>query len=199
MKRSCLFLCVIFLSSSLFSQEAKFGLKAGLNVANLSNNQGSEMGSRLGLHGGVLAHIHLTKKIALQPEVVYSGQGSKYTLVDGEHVLSLDYVNIPLQVQYMFNNGFRLQTGPQVGFLISVKDKRDGTETGFFTSDDFKTVDFAWSLGLGYLTDSGLGVDARYNIGLKNINDAGSFVRKNNVFQLGLFYLLDHTHKVKSK
>jgi len=199
MKKIILFSCGLLLSVCLFSQEAKFGFKAGLNVASLSNNQGSEFGSRLGLHGGVLAHIHLSKQFALQPEVVYSGQGAKYTIIDGEHALSLDYVNIPVQLQYMFNNGFRLQTGPQVGFLVSVKDKRDGTETGIFTSDDFKTVDFAWSLGVGYLTESGLGVDARYNIGLKNINDAGSAVRKNNVFQLGLFYLLDHSHKVKSK
>src|SRR5215217_7186269 len=152
MKKISLFLCSLFFGIILFAQDAKFGLKAGLNVSTLSNNQGSEMGSKLGLHAGVLAHIHLSPQWGLQPEVVYSSQGAKYTVSDGEHELGLNYINIPLQLQYMFDNGFRIQTGPQVGFLASVKDKRDGSETGFFTSDDFKTVDFSWSAGLGYLT-----------------------------------------------
>jgi hypothetical protein len=83
--------------------------------------------------------------------------------------------------------------------LAGVKDKRNGTETGIFTSDDFKTVDFSWSAGLGYLTYSGLGVDARYNFGLSNINDFGTATVHNNVFQVGLFYLLDHSHKAASR
>lgn len=189
----------IFSASLLFAQGAKFGLKGGLNVSTLSNNSGSEMGSRLGFHGGLLAHIHLSPQWGIQPELVYSSQGAKYTVTDGEHSLGLNYLNLPVQVQYMFDNGFRVQTGPQIGFLTSVQDKRDGTETGFFTSDDFKSVDVSWSAGLGYLTYSGFGVDARYNFGLNNINDAGTAVRRNNVFQVGVFYMFDNAHKAKSR
>ena len=192
-------ICALFLSAAIFAQGAKFGLKGGLNVSTLSNDQGNEMGSRLGLHAGVLAHIHLSPQLALQPELVYSSQGAKYTVGDGEHSLGLNYVNLPLQLQYMFNNGFRIQTGPQVGFLVNVNDKRDGAETGFFTSDDFESVDFSWSAGLGYLTYSGFGVDARYNFGLNNIIDEGSAVRRNNVFQVGVFYMFDNSHKAKSR
>ncbi len=186
------------LSAGLFAQNAKWGLKAGLNVSTLTD-ENDELGSKVGFHAGVLSHIHLAPQWALQPEVVFSSQGAKYTISDGEHKLGLSYVNIPLQVQYMFNNGFRLQTGPQVGFLVDVNDKLNDTETGNFTSDDFKTVDFAWSAGLGYLTYSGLGIDARYNFGLNNILDAGSANRKNNVFQVGLFYMFDNAHKAKSR
>jgi hypothetical protein len=199
MKKISLLICAFFAVNALFAQGAQLGIKGGLNVATLSNNQGSEMGSRLGFHGGLLAHIHLSPQWAIQPEVVYSSQGAKYTVGDGEHSLALNYINIPLQAQFMFDNGFRLQTGPQVGFLTSVNDKRDGTETGFFTSDDFKSVDFSWSAGLGYLTYSGLGVDARYNFGLNNINDAGSAERRNNVFQIGLFYMFNNAHKAQSR
>ncbi|MGZ5220245.1 MAG: porin family protein [Flavisolibacter sp.] len=199
MKKISLMVIALFATATVFAQSAKFGLKGGLNVSTLSNDQGSEMGSRLGVHAGLLAHIHLSKQFALQPEVVYSSQGAKYTVSDGEHSLGLNYINVPLQLQYMFDNGFRIQTGPQVGFLASVNDKRDGTETGFFTSDDFKSVDFSWSAGLGYLTYSGFGVDARYNFGLNNINDAGSAVRRNNVFQVGVFYMFNNNHKATSR
>src|SRR5678816_387438 len=114
-----------------------------------------------------------------------SSQGAKYTItvngVSDEHVLSLNYINLPVQLQYMFDNGFRLQTGPQVGFLAGVKDKIGDNETGYFTSQDFKTVDFSWSAGLGYLSTSGVGVDARYNFGISDINNVGSNVLHNNV------------------
>ena len=198
MKKISVLVVALCITAVSFAQTAKFGIKAGLNVATLTD-ENDELGSRLGLHAGVLAHIHLARQFALQPEIVYSSQGAKYTITDGEHSLGLDYINIPLQLQYMFNNGFRLQTGPQVGFLVNVKDKLNDTETGNFTSDDFKTVDFAWSAGLGYLTYSGFGVDARYNFGLNNILDAGSASRRNNVFQVGLFYMFDNAHKARSK
>jgi hypothetical protein len=200
MKKISLFLCALVFSFALRAQNGSMGLKAGVNISNLSNSSGYDMGSKVGFHGGLLAHIHLVPSLALQPEVMYSSQGAKYTTSDGnEHTLSLNYVNIPLQLQYMFNNGFRIQTGPQVGFLAQVKDKVRETETGFFTSQDFKTVDFSWSAGLGYLSYSGLGIDARYNFGISDINNAGNNVLKNNVFQLGVFYMLKNNHKAVSR
>lgn len=199
MKKISVFAFALFLGSALFAQDAKFGLKAGLNVSTQTNNQSGDKGSRLGLHAGGLAHIHLAPQWALQPEVLYSSQGAKYTVTGGEVDLALDYINIPLQVQYMFDNGFRVQTGPQVGFLANVKDKMNGNETDFFSSDDFKSIDFSWTVGLGYLTYSGFGVDGRYNFGISNINDAGTATIRNNVFQVGLFYLFSNNHKAQSR
>jgi len=198
MQKISLFFCALSLTATIFAQQASLGLKAGLNVSNLSNSSGYDMGSKLGFNGGLLAHIHLTPSLALQPEAVYSSQGAKYTVSGSEHTLSLNYINIPLQLQYMFDNGFRLQTGPQVGFLAGVNDKVGDVETDYFTSQDFKTVDFSWSAGLGYLSTSGLGVDGRYNFGISNINNVGSNVLHNNVFQLGVFYMLNNTQKTTS-
>ena len=199
MKKISLFALSLFFTASLFAQDAKFGLKAGLNVSTLSNTNGSEYGSKLGFNAGALAHIHLSPSWSLQPEVLYSGQGTKYTVGTTEHTLGLGYINIPFQLQYNFNNGFRVQTGPQVGFLTNVSDKVNDAETGIFTSDDFKSTDFSWTAGLGYLTYSGFGVDARYNFGISDINDGGLNRLRNNVFQVGLFYLLSHDHKATSR
>jgi hypothetical protein len=200
MKRLCFFIAACTITAATFAQSnAKFGLKGGLNIATTTNSQGGSRESRLGLNAGGLAHIHLAPQWALQPEVVFSSQGAKYTVSDGEHQLVLNYINIPLQLQYMFDNGFRIQTGPQVGFLVDTKDKRGDQETGFFTSEDFKNVDAAWSFGLGYLTYSGLGIDGRYNLGISNINNTGTATVHNNVIQIGLFYLFDNAHKAKSR
>ena len=197
MKKISLFMTAVFLSAVTMAQNDRvnFGLKAGVNLANLNVEDYDETEMKLGMYGGALAHIHITPNIGLQPEVVYSTQGAK----DGDTKWLIDYVNVPIMLQYMFNNGFRIETGPQVGFLAGVADKRDGTETGFFTSDDFKTVDFSWSVGLGYLTYSGLGIDGRYNFGISNINDFGTATVRNNVFQVGLFYMLNSKHKAQSR
>lgn len=196
MKKAGLFLCTVFFSSVLFGQtDAKFGVKGGLNIASTSNTIEGETGTRLAPNAGLLAHIHLSPAVSLQPELMYSGQGGEVAGVD----LLLHYINVPVLVQYNFNNGFRLQTGPQVGFLVGVNDKIDGNETNIFTSDDFKSTDIAWSFGLGYLSKSGLGIDGRYNLGLTGINDGGGGKTTNRVIQLGLFYLFDHSHKVTSK
>lgn len=186
----------------LFAQDApKFGLKGGLNIATTTNSSGGSRDNKLGLHVGGLAHIHLSPQLALQPEIVYSSQGAKYTISNGEHQLNLNYINIPVQLQYMFDNGFRLQTGPQLGFLVGVKDMLEGHETGIFTSNDFKSTDVSWSFGLGYLTYSGFGLDGRYNLGLSNINGDPDRTAKvhNSVFQLGVFYMFDNAHKRKSR
>jgi hypothetical protein len=199
MKKISLLALIVMTSTMVFAQPPKFGLKAGLNVATLTDVPGLNWSNRIGLHAGALAHIHITPQFGVQPEVVYSAQGAKYTINGEEHTLGLDYINIPVQLQYMFDNGFRIQTGPQLGLLINTKDKVNGQNSQFFSSEDFKSTDVSWTFGLGYLTYSGLGIDGRYNLGLTNINDAGTNSLKNNVFQVGLFYMLDNSHKAKSR
>ena len=47
---------------------------------------------------------------------MYSAQGAKMpTGIKHKN----NYINVPVLGQYMFANGLRLETGPQVGFLIS--------------------------------------------------------------------------------
>jgi hypothetical protein len=139
----------------------------------------------------LIGHIHLAKQVAFQPELVYSAQGAKYTTAGIESKINLGYINVPLMIQYMFDNGFRLQAGPQIGFLVNAK-----TETGNSSvdvKDNLKSTDVGLGFGVGYVhPPTGFGVDARYNIGLSNINDNSSVKSTNRGFQLGVFYLFGH-------
>ena len=200
MKKIHLLLLFVLASTALFAQDPKFGLKGGINLSKLTNDP-LDPDFRLGFHAGLLAHIHITPAFSLQPEAVYSSQGAKYPdLVNGEDLnLKLNYINIPLLLQYNFNNGFRLQGGPQVGFLTGVADKVGDVELNSVSSDNYKTIDFSVPVGVSYLSDSGLGVDARYNIGVTNVVEGSTRNIRNSVFQFGLFYLFDHTHKARSK
>jgi len=185
-------ICAVAVMSSfvLFAQAPKYGLKAGLNMATVTGKGGD---LKPGFNGGVLAHIHITPAFSLQPEVMYSNQGTKYSSSDK---LLLNYINVPLLLQYNFDNGFRLQGGPQVGFLIEAKDKVNNVE--YDVKNSYKTVDFSIPLGFSYLGYSGFGVDARYNIGVTKIVKNNSGAYRNGVLQLGVFYLFDHHHKAQS-
>jgi hypothetical protein len=193
MKRIFVFVVASLSVIHLFAQEKPvFGIKGGLNIATFNPEGNENYDSKFGVHLGALAHIHLAKQWALQPELVFSQQGAEFSAVigSGERVeteFKANYINLPVMIQYMFDNGFRLETGPQLGVLVSDEEL-------------LKKTDISWGFGLSYLTYSGLGVGARYNLGLSNIND---FIPenklKNSVFQLGVFYMLDKQHKRKSK
>src|SRR5256885_1584906 len=72
MKRIVLFILVIYTGITLYAQEAQFGLKAGLNIAEVTNNQSGNTNSRAGFNVGGLVHIHLDPSWAIQPELMYS-------------------------------------------------------------------------------------------------------------------------------
>lgn len=182
MKKVIIVFSVLVSSMVASAQHVDFGVKGGLNVADFSNDGDANFKSRTSFHLGGLAHIHVSRFFAVQPELVYSEQGAKYAGIE----YKMNYVNIPVLLQYMAGGGFRLQTGPQLGILASAKAKSGGTTVDI--KDQFKTVDFAWSFGAGYLTPVGFGVDARYNLGISNIVDEGGGDVRNNVFQLGVFY-----------
>ncbi len=177
-----------FLAATATAQHVNIGIKGGLNIFNIHNNNDANFDSKAGFHLGLLGHIHLSKEWAFQPELLYSAQGAKFNTLSK---LNLDYINLPLLIQYMFDNGFRIQAGPQIGLLINAKSKTG--DTSIDTKSNFKKVDFGLGAGIGYVNPtSGFGVDARYIFGLSNINEGGTIKSTNVGFQLGVFYLFKH-------
>lgn len=194
-KLFCIVAAIIILSTAK-AQETHFGVKAGVNIASVEVEDGDDLNSKVGLHVGGLAHIHISQHFALQPELVFSMQGGKAE--DNDDVkLKLNYINIPVLAQYMINDGFRLQTGPQLGFLVGAESKAGDVEVDI--KDNYSTIDFSWTFGAGYLFPSGFGVDARYNHGISNISDVSGVEVRNRVFQFGLFYQFMHQNKTKRK
>ena len=166
------------------------GIKGGVNAYNVHNDNDTKYDTKAGFHFGLLGHIHFDSQFAIQPEIVFSGQGAKI----GDTNYNLNYVNVPVLFQYMFDNGFRIQAGPQAGFLITAKSKNDNVTTD--NRDDLKPIDFGLSIGASYIfPPTGFGIDARYNLGLSNINENGDVNSTNRGFQLGLFYIFAYNGK----
>jgi len=182
MKKLLIIAACIVATAPAFTQSAHFGIKGGLNIASFHTDDGLDYGSRTSFNIGGLAHIHVSDHFAVQPELFYSGQGAERN----SQTAQLGYINLPVLGQYMFGNGFRLETGPQLGFLVAAKQKSGGTHAD--VKDDFDNIDFSWAFGASYqFPRSGAGIDARYNLGLTDIYEPSPSV-KNSVFSIGLFY-----------
>lgn len=167
------------------AQNAHFGLKGGLNVSNLSiKNDNTRF--MAGYHFGALVHIHASNRLGIQPEVTYSAQGGISENIN-KFRYKLDYINVPVLFQYMVNDGVRIETGPQVGFLLNAKAKAGDVKSDI--KKNFENIDFSWGFGVGYITHSKLGFDLRYNLGITDISKNSTV--KNNVFQFGIFYQFD--------
>lgn len=170
-----------------------FGIKGGVNIANIKIQNAADGDARVRFHAGGLAHIHISPHFALQPELMFSAQGRQETINGVKFKTNLSYINMPVLAQYMTGSGFRLQTGPQIGVLVDAETGIDGSEVN--VDGNYDRFDLSWAVGASYLTKTGLGFDARYNVGLNNINDVNNVRMKNRVWQIGLFYQFMHTHR----
>jgi hypothetical protein len=167
------------------------GIKGGVNVYNVHNDNDTKYDPKVGYHFGLLGHIHLKRHFAIQPEIVFSAQGAKYTVNNTTATYILDYVNLPVLFQYMFDNGFRFQAGPQVDFLILAKTKINGNITD--NKSDLNPIGFGLSFGMSYVfPPTGFGIDARYNLGINDLNKNGTVKSTNRGFQFGVFYIFGH-------
>lgn len=182
----------ILLITTSNAQHINMGIKGGLNLYTIHSDNNSESKIKPGFNVGLIGHIHIKKHFAIQPELMFSTQGYRYNLSTGDkQTLKLNYINLPVLFQYMFNNGFRLQAGPQLGILAWAHSKNNNNSID--TKDNFNPFDLSIAAGISYVhPPSGFGVDARYNFGITNINKYGTVKSSNSGLQLGIFYLLKH-------
>lgn len=188
-------------TAAFAQQQLKFGPKAGVNFANLSGLDNTEM--KTGFHVGAVAEIKFNEKFSIQPEVVYSAQGTKFDFMVGnvkvaDATQTLDYINVPIMAKYYIVDGFSVEAGPQIGFLAKAETKFENKTIGASVidgdnKDNFKSTDFGLGFGLAYDLPVGMFVNARYNLGLSDIrnNTNSGDAIKNNVIQVGIGYKFD--------
>lgn len=166
MKKLLLITALAFFTfSSVQAQDFRFGAKAGVNFASLNGDDTDDLDGKASIHVGGVARISLSELLALQPEVVYSRQGAKSS---DDDKLFLDYINIPILVDFTLADGFSLQGGPQIGININgiAKDGESGNEVDI---EDVETVDLGVGIGVQYILPMNLFFQARYVIGFSDV------------------------------
>jgi Outer membrane protein beta-barrel domain len=163
-----------------------FGPKGGLNSYALSSNV-DDKSFVSGPHFGIFSQINITEQFSIQPELVYSKQGNGYETNGVKESTSLDYLNVPIMLQFNTKSGFSFEVGPELGFLMSAKYKEDGTVKRD-VKQSFKGTNFSVGLGLVYRMKMGLGFGFRYNMGLSNVSSVANTEAKSTGGQLGISY-----------
>lgn len=187
MKKFLLFIAVAALTfTTAQSQEIRLGAKAGLNVATLGGDSyglGS-LGSRTSFHLGALAEIPLMGKFALQPEILYSSEGSDWSFGASNTDIKLDYIRIPVLGKYYIIEGLSAELGPSFGVLVNAE---AGDEDA---KDIYNSFDVAIAIGATYRLNMGVFFSLRYNKGLMNVNDNDltNLKSQSNVFQVSAGY-----------
>ena len=167
----------------------------GGTLATLTGDtEGNKM--KLGLVAGAEFGYNINDMFAVTAGALVSLQGSKFddNSYQKDVTTNLTYLNVPILANVYIAPGLAIKAGVQPGFLLSRKTKLDEligsgswTSVEHTSTDGLKKVDFSIPLGLSYEI-SDFVIDARYNLGLTNINDTDSYKSKNSVIMLTLGY-----------
>ena len=208
MKNKITFLIACFAVILLNAQvEIKPGVKAGLNISSFTNLRSSNLdgNSLTSFHVGGTVAFKFAKFYTLQPELLYSRQGSNikstitlfdtnFNPISNEEIkVQLDYLSIVVNNKFFIaGSGFNVQVAPVIDILLS--DKNIEGPEGF---------DIAIAGGIGYNFPMGLALDLRYKQGIvdvfgRNVDDGNgaettsfSDLVLNRTIQLSVGYEFD--------
>lgn len=172
--------------------DLKFGIKGGVNFANLSSSNTNENKVLTGVNFGIFSKLPINNSFAIQPEIYFTTKGSELTyqnvFVDGTAKFELNYIEVPVMVIFNLGQNFNFQFGPYASYLVSSKVKNVSDINFNFEdnidSDDFNKFDTGIAVGLGYDTKS-VGFGIRYNLGLVTVGKEKTYLGTNYVFPDG--------------
>ncbi len=198
-KKISLVMSMFFLgiTMNVSAQELSYGVKAGLNVSTITDNEdwGENVPlARVGVSLGFMAEYKLSDAMAISTDFIFSMQGNRWKYTDSDifmdsgysyentykDVQSLWYLNIPILFNYYITDKLAIKAGLQPGFCLSAKYKysegfsdSDGENYYYSGSDNMKsyikTIDFSIPIGISYEVTDNIIIDARYSIGVANI------------------------------
>jgi hypothetical protein len=176
MKTKLAIMAIALLTMQAASAQFRLGAKAGANLVKVDGKSFKDE-FRYNYHVGGFAEIGLTRdrKLSLQPEVLFNQYS---TTLDSnfksvyENVLNseqthvkLNYLSIPILLNYRLIGPVYLQAGP--AFSILLDQSKSFLQNG---GDAFKKGDFSM-IGGAQVRISKIYLSGRYVIGLANIND----------------------------
>lgn len=193
MRKLFLLMTALLAAGWVSAQEFSFGPKAGVNISDIyidadGIEESAIRGVKPALVIGGFAEYRFLPKLSLSAEVLYSRQGSQSDQYvhrgnpqfgeqnsSYEHEYTLQYLNIPVLVNFYLTDGLAIKAGIQPGFLLGADFQVDIEAEGqkhsrkWSIKDDLRTFDLAIPLGLSYTFDYGFFLDARYNLALSDL------------------------------
>lgn len=202
MKKTLLLALLALVTTTGFSQT--LGIKGGATYYTFNGSDARDYEYRLGYTAGIMLQQHINELIGVQVEALYTSKGGKIEYRSGNEEVQgahrLNYLDVPVLL-HLSASGLFIDLGPQVSFITKARNVREITSGTTTTTsktditDQPYTVDFGYVAGLGYRASNGVGLELRYNGGLKKVDDEGlseGIDRRNSGFNLMLSYILRH-------
>ena len=183
----CLFACLMTLAATecVNAQKVNFGIKAGLNLSTWNYDDAS---LRPGFHAGGFATVQFSRMFAVQPEVMYSMEGSAYegeldafgfSLANAEVTSTVHKLNVPVMLQFTPISMLTIEAGPQFGFNLAVSHhiKSNIAVIGEIERDvdvdkkNYNTFEMGIAAGLKLNLTRNMAIGARYVYGISPIID----------------------------
>ena len=177
MKKLMMIAVMMLMSIGAFAQNdvGQFTLKPtlGVNLSTITKIKETDM--RVGAVVGAEGEYAFLKNFSVTAGLLYSMQGAKCYGAK----YNLDYINVPILVNYCIIPGLAVKAGMQPGFKVSEKIDR--------TDLDYNTNSFYFSIPVGASYEySHFVLDARYNFGISTIFSPGD--ARHNWFSITLGY-----------
>lgn len=200
MKKYPVTLFVIFLICAFPEVNAQpdlgFGVKAGINISNQStsveapNVEDIDLKGLLRFNGGAWFNYFITKRFAVQPELLISGKGTNWNDPDYDVRDLLTYIDVPVMLRYQIIDLLNIQAGPQVGYLLSARQKDNASGDVIKINDYYKKPDFGLAVGLEANLPAKINVTFRYVFGLIATTTDVQYIDPwiNNFFQISAGY-----------
>ncbi|MBK6364666.1 MAG: PorT family protein [Saprospiraceae bacterium] len=171
--------------------QAQIGIRVGADLSTFYFSESVDLDTKhkFGLGGGIYYKHMVNNNFSIQPELNFIQMGTKFEENDEEGSISLHYLQLPILAKYDFGNmeaiNIFVQGGPYVGYGIGKVELEycfdgecDVEEINYDSSGEEapKPLDFGLQLGLGVNINKKISIDARYILGLQNLNaeDEGS-------------------------
>ena len=176
--------------------ELSFQPKVGINAATMTNDDDAK--TRIGLVAGAELEYQASPLLSFSAGALYSQQGADANDQGMKGTIKMDYVNIPILVNFHVADGLAFKLGIQPGFLVNDKVKvsangvsaevglKDAYRAAGFEADISSLV-FAIPLGISYEFNHVV-LDARYNLSVTKAISAYGESTKHSVFQITLGY-----------
>jgi hypothetical protein len=188
-KLSVLFALVLFTQAAI--AQFHLGVKGGVNITKVQGEAFRDE-FRYGYHLGGFAELGLGGRLGIQPEVLWSEYQTRVdssfsdvyensTKISNYQDVKLNYLTIPILLNYKLGSLLSLQAGPQFGILLD--QSKNLVQNG---QEAFKKGDFSL-VGGAQIHIAKIRLQGRYFVGLNNISDISDQNKWNNQgFQLSL-------------
>ena len=153
---------------------AQYGIKAGINFANVSNSSSINTSNQSGFLAGVFLAPPSTKIISSRTELSYSRQGYNYQTSTNTGNVNLDYFMQAFLMGINITKFVQLQFGGQTAILLSAS--ADSTNNNGGNGDPYGDImdyynrfDYGYALGIEIHPVKELIIGVRYNVSLAKV------------------------------